>query len=527
MSILGYLEPTAHYEARIPIPINKARIGLIYRGNYYLIPAAATNGQPVSVDEVRSQIAAIETHSPDLLPVSLTSIAKIRRTKLPVLFTKLSPEVVKDLNKLQYAPILINCDLQDNQAPLAEIRQGERGIGSHALTIFDVGQSLVFDQSHIYFDGAWGAALAEIMTNEALAWAVYLSRLDLSEAAQTPPHAPAFQLSAADRDAINTAPRTARETSEESEDVNLKRLLGLRRIFKLRNDLLQLTVNDLLVLFRAIHGLTYMPDPRIEAQLEQIGRSGGLKGEAARSALTAIRDRSNPAILIPVDASQGSPRERLYPMSFEVPIADLDLIGLHQDVIDALDAYDGAPVGDRAEIYRQFDTLQRQYLATLAGFGTILSKAKEIALSGESASVGAIKLLAHMPAPLQHLLDQVPGRFDVLNDILKGREVFSNVGMVAPTSSLTRFITAKDDNEKKTLAWGVMTDAQGTMRISLRDFRPHVGLLCDAGYTEIALQITQHYLDTYVAGLNTYIDELYRIAKVSRETLLVRGEDMI
>jgi hypothetical protein len=228
-----------------------------------------------------------------------------------------------------------------------------------------------------------------------------------------------------------------------------------------------------------------------------------------------------------VDASQGSPRERLYPMSFEVPIADLDLIGLHQDVIDALDAYDGAPVGDRAEIYRQFDTLQRQYLATLAGFGTILSKAKEIALSGESASVGAIKLLAHMPAPLQHLLDQVPGRFDVLNDILKGREVFSNVGMVAPTSSLTRFITAKDDNEKKTLAWGVMTDAQGTMRISLRDFRPHVGLLCDAGYTEIALQITQHYLDTYVAGLNTYIDELYRIAKVSRETLLVRGEDMI
>jgi hypothetical protein len=70
--------------------------------------------------------------------------------------------------------------------------------------------------------------------------------------------------------------------------------------------------------------------------------------------------------------------------------------------------------------------------------------------------VGSIKLLAYMPAPLQRLLDNIPGRFDVLNDIIKGREVFSNVGAVAKTSTLTRFITAKDDNDKKTLAWGVI-----------------------------------------------------------------------
>ena len=121
---------------------------------------------------------------------------------------------------------------------------------------------------------------------------------------------------------------------------------------------------------------------------------------------------------------------------------------------------------DRSEAYAEFDRLQRDYLATLAGFGQLLSRAKQIARAGESLSVGAIKLLAHFPAPLQRLLEKVPESFDLLNDLLKGREVFSNIGVVAPTSTLTRFISAKDDNDKKTLVWGVITDAQGVMRIS-------------------------------------------------------------
>ncbi|MFO7682292.1 MAG: hypothetical protein R6X34_19810, partial [Chloroflexota bacterium] len=148
---------------------------------------------------------------------------------------------------------------------------------------------------------------------------------------------------------------------------------------------------------------------------------------------------------------------------------------------------------------------------SLAGFGEILSRAKEVANAGESASVGSIKLLAHMPAPLQQLLDAIPSRFDVLNDIIKGREVFSNVGQVAPTSSLTRFITAKDDNEKKTLAWGVMTSANQTMIVTLRDFRPHVGLLTAVHHRDLAQKITQDYLNAYARGLNKYIAELFLI----------------
>ena len=133
----------------------------------------------------------------------------------------------------------------------------------------------------------------------------------------------------------------------------------------------------------------------------------------------------------------------------------------------------------------------------------ILKKLKAIALQGESASVGAIKLLAHLPAALQHMLDQVPVRFDLLNNILKGREVFSNVGAVVPNSTLKRFVTAKDDNEQKMLVWGVITDADGVMRISLRDFRPHVAALHVVDQQDLAQAITQDYLDAYAQGFNT------------------------
>lgn len=159
--------------------------------------------------------------------------------------------------------------------------------------------------------------------------------------------------------------------------------------------------------------------------------------------------------------------------------------------------------------------MQREYLATLAGFGAVSSRAKEIALTGESASVGTIRLLAHMPLALQTLLDRIPGRFDVLNDLIKGREVFSNVGAVANNSTLTRFVTAKDDNEKKTLAWGVLTDAQGVLRLTLRDFRPHVEPLIAIGRRDLALRMAQDYVEAYARGLNHYVHGLQHITLAS------------
>ena len=236
--------------------------------------------------------------------------------------------------------------------------------------------------------------------------------------------------------------------------------------------------------------------------------------QAALDAITADR-QTNPAILIPVDASQRAPRERVYPTTFDVPLRELDVMQLHTRTLATLDACQQAAGTDRAQLYAEFDQLQRQYLATLAGYGAVMSRAKEIALTGESASVGTIKLLAHMPQPLQRLLDRISGRIDLLNDLIKGREVFSNVGAVARTSTLTRFVTAKDDNDKKTLAWSVMTDAKGVMHLALRDFRPHVGQLIAIGLADLAQRLAQDYVEAYARGLNRYVKGLQHITLAS------------
>ncbi len=292
------------------------------------------------------------------------------------------------------------------------------------------------------------------------------------------------------------------EAGAETDKVNLKACLILRKLFKQRSDQLQLTINDLLVLYRAIHAATYQVSPKLNAEINKLAFT---RPEIARSLRQLVEEPSltNPAILIPMDASLKVPRERVYPLNVEVPLAELNLLDLHEQTIKMLDAFETS-TEDRDAMFAGFSHFQRLYLATLAGFGEFLAKAKEIAIQGESASMGAIKLLAHLPLPLQRLLDKIPEQFDLLNNILKGREVFSNVGAVVSNSTLTRFTTAKDDNDQKQLAWGVLTDANSIMRISLRDFRPHVAVLVSIGRKDLANLITQDYLDSVCRGLECF-----------------------
>lgn len=523
MSILAYLEPGTYGETRVPISLPEAHVGLIHQGRYWLIPACSPDtGRPTDVHTIRAMVAAMMARSPDAPPLRLSGLARVRRAAWGQLRSQMDQATLKGLDALRCAPIILNCDQRPRHLALADLRQAERGVGDHALTLFDTGATMVFDQSHIFFDGAWGAALAEMMTNEAMSWAVYLRALPPAQPAGESPYALDVTLGPSVRKHVQQAPHVAVEVSAETDGVNLKPILMLRKLFKQRSDLLHLTVNDLLVLYRAIHAVTYQPPPAIVAELGNLTHHNVAR-QAAAAALAAL-DRTkqvNPTILIPVDASWRSPRDRLYPMTFEIPLGDLDLLALHDRTVQALKAYQEA-IGDRTALYATFDSLQRTYLAALAGLGEVFSKAKEIALRGESASVGTLKLLAHMPAPLQHMLDEIPGRFDVLNDIIKGREVFSNVGAVAPSSTLTRFITAKDDNDQKTMAWGVITDASGVMRTSLRDFRPHVGMLDACGHKALAIRIVHDYLDAYARGLNDYVRDLIRITRTSRETRLQR-----
>jgi hypothetical protein len=529
----AYLEPGPYGETRTPLPLSALHLGLVWRGHYYLIPAHSSVGPPApDPQRVRAQIAALLDAPPAAPGVSLIPLVRLKRSALVELQGQWSQAVKTSRQALRQAPILINCDplpalqaaARPRPLPLSELRQAERGLGDHALTIFDTGSSFLFDQSHIFFDGAWGATLAEILTNEAISWALYLAQLPPTAPA-LPPQPLTFAFTAVEMGAARRASRVSAEVGAENDAARLRAILLLRKLFKQRSDLLQLTVNDLLILFRAIHAVTYQPNPALVEGLQSMTRNERARA-AAQAALQAVDPTQveNPAMIIPMDASPASPRDRLYPLNFEVPLGELDLIGLHVRTVQALEAYYAAHQGNRSgeqtPAYIEFDSLQRRYLATLASFGQMVSKARQIALLGESAGVGAIKMLANLPPPLQRMLEAVPDRFDLLNDMLKGREVISNVGAVAPSSSLTRFITAKDDNEKKTLAWGVLTDARGVMHISLRDFRPHVRLLDEAGYRRVAQHMVQEYLDTYVVGLNHFVDDLLRITRTSRETQL-------
>jgi len=512
MSILAYLEPGSFGETRIPIPLGQVQLGIIRDGNYYLLPICEPGtDKPLDVRTARSQIANLLLPTKQTSP-SLIRLARIQRTELQALRKKLNPTLQQSLAVLRLAPILINADRSGSSKNLlAEIRQGERGVGDHALTIFDTGTSFVFDQSHIFFDGAWGTALAEIMTNEALSWAVYLNLLSPALQAETMIYTTlSLSFDNSDTRMIQAAPKVLPEVGAESDKVDIKASLELKRYFKERSDDLRLTINDLLVLYRAIHAATYQPSKNMVQALDEFAAKQPGVGSQIKLALNDFNDLA-PAILIPVDASKQTPRDRVYPMNMEVPLATLDLLHLHNESMQALSKYISDGRHDKKR-FAHFDKLQRRYLATLGGFGTILAKAKEIAVRGESASVGAIKLMAHLPAPVKQMLDMVPARYAKLNNLLKGTEVLSNLGAMAKSSSVSRFSTAKDDNAQKQLAWGVMTDAQGVLHISLRDFRQHVGWLRDSGRNDLANLIAQDYLNSYVQGYNQYIREVTQIA---------------
>jgi hypothetical protein len=107
---------------------------------------------------------------------------------------------------------------------------------------------------------------------------------------------------------------------------------------------------------------------------------------------------------------------------------------------------------------------------------------------------------------------------------MRGNEIFNDITHVLVNNTLSRFITGKDDSDKIDLAWGILTDLNGTIVITLRDFRPHVTALIAAGHKRLATDITQHYLDSYMQGLNSYINDLHRITRRSRETILNQAE---
>lgn len=513
LSILAYLDPQLHGEERRPFSLLNAKIGIIYGGQYYLLPIHdSTTGTAQPVQTVRAQIGAILADAAQQngrfangrSPAHLMGMARVKRGRWPDFRSRLNADLRDGLDQLRLAPILLNFDKRPFHRPLSHIRQAERGIGDHAMTIFDTGSSFVFDLSHIFFDGTWGAALAEILSGDAAAWAAYLHTtpfLPIDAAPKQTITPLSLPIHRADWDVLETEPHIITEAFAETERAEFAPIHRLRRRFKQQENLRHFTINDILITYRAIHALTYKPSDRLLRVLKKLAAKEAADG-VIHAAITAVNQSGgeNPAILIPVDASRPLPRERVHPLALSIPVTDPDLHLLHEKTSQAATHDD--PL---------FAEYRQQYMDALGDLGQQLNQLKANALQGNTHSIDAIELLGHLPIGLQRLLDRVPDRIALLNDIIKGREVFSNVGAVAASSSLTRFITAKDDNENKLLAWGVLTDAQQQMRLSLRDFRPHVAALVASGYQELANRITQDYLDSYAIGLNRFIRELLEI----------------
>lgn len=400
MSIRSYLDASIYGEVRKPVPLKSCHVGVIYQGRYYLLPICLPNsGSPVDVGSMRTLVATLMAYPVENPPAQLHKLAYVKRSAMPDIREELSEALTNELDGLRLAPIWINADKRSRHLPLAAIRQGERGVGDHPLTIFDTGETFVFDLSHIYFDGVWGVALAEILTNEALSWAVHLSAMPPANPGRKRPYSPVLQVRSAEQKRFEAASQVAMEASAETNSVDMKEIWKLREVFKRRSDLLSMTVNDLIVLYRAIHAAVYRPSAELIVMLESLQRDEDSETQAAaKTALTAVKAglSRNPAILLPVDASKRSPRDRVYPMTFGIPIANLDVLGLHQRSLAALNVYERA-TRNREHAFAQFEKLQKEYLTMLAGFGQVLSQVKQVAVAGESMSVGTIRLLAHLP----------------------------------------------------------------------------------------------------------------------------------
>ncbi len=509
MTMLATLNPGDHSDVRAPISRSQLRVAVISGGRYYLLDV----GGSVTADQMRPLCMAILQDKPDVPPASLDRLLCSSRRRDQQALRKLLPDqTLHELELLRMAPVILNWDSTPSDRSLAEIRSGRRGIGDQALTIFRGSKSTVFDLSHIFFDGAWGMAVAEMLTSQAIRTARQLSRLPKLEVV---PRVKCLTLESS-REVAAQAKKSAlpAEVSVENTLVRLAPILDVRRHLQMRNNKLTLTVNDILILYRSLFAPIYQPSGDLMRTLREFATSestkSSLAAEMALNALDNIR-QENPALLIPIDASGVSPRERVYPTTFRNPFHNL--LQQHRHALAALDEFNTANMFVRPLAHRRFEEARRDYLGSLYAFSEVLQRYKDASLRGESVSTATIKLLAGLPASVQRLLDSLPGHFDVVNDVVKGQEVFSNVGQVAATSSLTRFNTAKDDNEKKVLAWGIMTDASGVMHLSLRDARPHVAALTSIHQQALAQQITQEFLDTYALSLNDFVAELARITR--------------
>ena len=572
MSLLAKLVPGRFMDTKQPIPLWDAHIGVIYGGKYYLIDVAAhdedghpivyghggtrwslrfQNNEPVSEDGERlvlegEQFYRVRDHKwmgyldmasasrvewqlqqilsgshPEIRYPDLTTdvlLAETSRSDQKLLRSMLPKQTQSELATLSNAPVIINWDMGSSEEWLAQLRRSPRGIGDHALTIRRTESTFVFDQSHVFFDGTWSLAMAEVFTNAAVQWCRRIVTISPSDSGGIP-----RELSLGATDAFRKKADNLRQTLEVTAETTIWDFIS--QVSRLRTMLLQrgaqLTVNDLLVITRIFHAAHYNPSASMQQEIN--GFSANARTAAEQKAVTTItrslkRGRvTNPALLIPVDASLADPQERVYPITFRNLVLADNLVWVWDDTWDAYQNYrkiepPDTPEGQQA--LKAFALKRALLIGNLIAFSHVLDANKAVAARGESLNIAILNLLVGLPPAMQRFLNFIPEQFPVLNEVIKGDEVYSNVGRVAQGSSLTRFMSAKDDGNTKALVWGVMADDEDRLIVTLRDFRPHVKPLIQAGRTDLAQLMAQDYLTTYTADLIGLVARLAAMLQV-------------
>lgn len=507
LSILSYLEPGEYSEQRVPIRSADLHVGIIHKDTYYLLkfvdPTTPT-AQPLIHAQVESLLRTKE-HQPAQADRVLLAAPRAVQQDL----RRLLGPAQQPLKALQTAPIIINWDQTSAAQPLNVIRRGRRGIGDHALTIFRTDSSMVFDFSHIYFDGPWAMATAEMLTNQAI---YYIEQRAYALGSRPHLEQPVMlDLSSSprlERAAQKLSPPVNHLSAEAA--VNIAPITDLRRLLIRRTrPPIHLTVNDLLVLHRVIFNQRYKPGVRLQRALDDLCKKTDGKNLARMVEDMLVNlGQSNPSLLIPIDATHTNPKDRLFPSTFRNPF--VDFFPMHEELLRLLNLV-GSKTTRKDEAVHLFHRARADYVSVLDAFSRVMRRYRQIAMDGQSMSTTAIRLIAGLPGSMQKMMDDIPGRFAFINEAIKGEEVFSNVGQVTPGSSISRFSSAKDDNDKKVLVWGIMTDNHNQLCITLRDFRPPVIALAQAGYETVAQAVTQDFLDRFMDDLLAFVGEVHAV----------------
>jgi hypothetical protein len=521
MTILTTLQPEDFSDVRLPFELTECQVAVAYRDKYFLVPVIH-NGKPLDLQTIRALAQSIldtqHEHTRQGIDEILVEIPRQLQSQAR---QQLSPKLEENIQTLKLAPIIINWDGGDSSQTLSEIRKGRRGIGDHAMTLFKTKKSMVFDQSHIYFDAVWGMAVSEILTRRATD---FLREIENNPGEARPSMHPTEIDLVPREDVANRILRMLDKSYEVSAEIHLdilQQFNEVRRLLQQRSRELKLTVNDLLILYRSQFNQDYFPSKYLVTKLEELENEGDrLQSRAAHEALQALQNIASefPAFLIPIDATSNDPKERIFPITFKPQPPWTGIRPHHRETWNQLLEFEHMIDHDEDnQAWDIFNESRTHYLEMLRMFYVLMYRYKEVALAGGSLSTVTLQILSAVPQRLQSWLSGIPDRIDLLNDMLKGTEVFSNVGRVADDSSLTRFITAKDDNEKKVLCWGIMTRADDVMVVTLRDFRPWVTTLNARGATDVANLITQDYLQGFADGLSIYLEQLARIARATSD----------